>query len=417
MHPWPAPAPEPEPEPGFSGGRAAGIAIALLFLIVRIVYLYARQPFFDELYTQWMAGEPLSSIVPHLLHDSGPPLYYFLARLPSVIALRWESLLFAAIAFVLVLRKFPLAAALLAVYPAAALYATEGRAYALCAMFVAVGVLLLDEEQPFAAMAAFVLAAYSHYYGVLFFPLLLIKDRRAFFLAAALFIPGFVLAFHQPAEAMEWNVVHPWWVLLVSIAVAALLARTWRFAPAVLIPAALVAAFALVGRNVYFPGRFESILAAPLALWAAASLERWRPPMRRAFVALLMIAGLALIAAGVVDERRQPPDPRLRAASIAAGAPVVVASDYCYLAARVQLGQRVRAFPPEQAEHPGWYRPPTQEAALAAARSLPTTGFVFIADAGTLELAAVARVRRVQLRYRDGPAVVATVEPLTSTVH
>lgn len=394
-------------------------AIALLFLAVRIVYLYARQPFFDELYTQWMAGEPISSIVPHLLHDSGPPLYYFLARIPSVIALRWASLLFAGVTFALVLRKFPLAAALLAVYPAAALYGTEARAYALCGMLVAMGMLLLDEGRPWAAAVELVLAAYAHYYGVLFFPLLLWKDRRAFLLAMVLFIPGFVLAAHQPAEAMGWNTVHPFWVLGVSIAVVALMARTWRFAPAVLVPAALVVVFVLAGRNVYFPGRFESVLAVPLALWAAASLERWRPPIRAAFVVLLMIAGLAAIARDVVDEWQRPPDSRMRAAAFAADADDVVASGYCYLYARTQLGPQVHAFPPAQGEHPGWYSPPPMEAALAAARSLPSNAFVFVGDAFTPELAALQRTRRTRLLFRDGPAVVLQAEPagLTGTVH
>lgn len=415
----PAPEPAPAPAPGFSAWGAA--AIGLLFLAVRLVYLYARQPFFDELYTQWMAGEPLSSIVPHLLHDSGPPLYYFLARLPSVIALRWVSLLFAGVTFVLVLRKFPLAAALLAVFPPAALYATEARSYALCGMLVAMGVLLLDENRPFAAMAELVLAAYSHYYGVLFFPLLLWKDRRAFLAALVLFIPGFVLAAHQPVEAMAWNRVHPFWLLGACVAIAAVLARTWRFAPAVLVPAALVAAFALAGRNVYFPMRFESVLAVPLVLWAAASLERWRPAVRTAIVALLMAAGLFASVRDAADELHAPLDPRRGAAMVVQRfwAGDVVAADYCYLAARVQLGARVRPFPPAQGEHPGWYAPLPMEAALAAARSLPVTGFAFIADAGTPELAAVQRIRRTQLRYRSGTAVVLQVEPagLTGTVH
>jgi hypothetical protein len=393
-------------------------AVALLFLAFRIVYLYAREPFFDELYTQWMAKQPASSIVPHLLHDSGPPLYYFLARLPSVEALRWLSLVFATIAFVLVLRKSIVAAALLAVYAPAVFYAAEARAYALCAMLVAMGVLLLDEGRPFAAAVELVLAAYAHYYGVLFFPLLLMKDRRAFLLAIALFVPGFVLAFHQPAEAMGWNVVHPLWVLLASVAIAAALARTWRFAPAVLIPAGLALAFALAGRNVYFPMRFESVLAVPLVMWTAASLERWRPSMRTAIVAVLMLAGAFFTIRGIAEEMRRPSDSRVRAAAFASrlGAPVV-ASDYCYLFARSRLGDRVAAFPPQQGEHPGWYSPPSQEAALAAARSLPANGFVFIGGAGTLELAAVQQARRTRMQFRDGPAVVLAVEPLTSTVH
>lgn len=402
-------------------------AAALLFVAVRIVYLYAREPFFDELYTSWMAKQPLSSIVPHLLHDSGPPLYYFLARLPSIDALRWLSLVFAAIAFVLVLRKSTTAAALLAVYAPAVFYATEARAYALCAMLVAMGVLLIDEGRPYAAAIELVLAAYAHYYGVLFFPLLLFSRGRgagrgaqAFFLACALFVPGFVLAFHQPAEAMQWNVVHPWWVLLASVAIAAVIARTWRFAPAVLIPAGLVLAFALVGRNVYFPMRFEAVLAVPLVMWIAASLERWRPAMRRSIVALLMVGGAFFTIRGIVDEMRRPTDSRLRAAMFASRlGGEVVASDYCYLFAWSRLGSRVIAFPPQQAEHPGWYRPPSQEAALAATRSLPANGFVFIGDAVTPELAAVRQARRTQLKFRDGPAVVLAVEPrdLTGTVH
>ena len=93
--------------------------------------------------------------------------------------------------------------------------------------------------------------------------------------------------------------------------------------------------------------------------------------------------------------------------------------EYDYLFARTRLGPRVRAFPAEQGVHPGWYRPPSMEAALAAARSLPANGFVFIGDAFTPELAALRQVRRVQLRFRDGPAVVLWVEPagLTATVH
>jgi hypothetical protein len=393
--------------------------LALVFLALRVVLLFVRAPFFDELYTAWMARQPLGAIVPHLLHDSGPPLYYFLARIPSVDALRWMSLVFAAIAFVLVLRKSLVAAALLAVYPPAVLYATEARGYALCGLLVAIGVLLFDEERPYASAAAFAGAAYAHYYGVLFFPT---KNWRALLLAVALFIPGFVLALHQPFEAMAWNVRPQYLVLLVSVAPFIALARTWRFAPAVLIPLALVIAFALAGRNIYFPMRFESVLAVPLVLWAAASLERWRPALRTTIIAVLMIAGGAIAVRGIAVEMQRPTDSRVRAAMFAARfgpSATVVAADYCYLFAASELGPRVRAFPPAQGEHPGWYAPPSMEAALAAARSLPANGFVFIGDAGTPELAALPRVRRVQLRFRDGPAVVLWVEPrdLTSTVH
>jgi hypothetical protein len=101
------------------------------------------------------------------------------------------------------------------------------------------------------------------------------------------------------------------------------------------------------------------------------------------------------------------------------GANDVVAGDYCYLFAVTQLGLRVAAFPPQQAEHPGWYRPLPVEAARAAARSLPANGFVFIGNALTPETAAIKEVRRVQVLFGDGSTVVLRVEPagLTTTVH
>jgi hypothetical protein len=424
--------------------QLAAVLAALLFLAVRIALLLARPPFFDELYTLWMARQPFRSIVPHLLHDSGPPLYYFLARLPSVDALRWLSLAFASIAFALLLkRRFFLAAALLALYPPAAWYAAEARAYALCGLLVGIGVLLWDDERPFAAAIALVLAAYAHDYGALFFPVLLTKGRRgalAFAAAVVLFAPGVALALHQPPEAMAWHAGQPlfaplynlsfagWWspilpslpvAFLAIFSLAVALMRSWRFAPAVLIPSALAIVLALAGRPVYFPVRFESVVAVPLMLWAATSLERWTPKFRATVVILLLFIGGGVLWKAVEAEASQPPPPCTRAVEFAAHAPAIVASDYCYLVAATQLGPRVLAFPPEQAQHPGWYTPPAKEAALAAARSLPANGFVFIGDAFTPELAAVQQVRRVQLLFRDGPTVVLSVEPrgLTSTVH
>ena len=69
--------------------RAIELAgLTLLFLAIRVVLLYAREPFYDELFTLWMARQPASNVLPNLLHDSGPPLYYWLARFDSVVALR-----------------------------------------------------------------------------------------------------------------------------------------------------------------------------------------------------------------------------------------------------------------------------------------------------------------------------------------
>ena len=120
------------------GAAAAGILA--LFFAFRLPLLYYRQPFFDELFTSWISAKSFAGIVAALRYDSGPPLYYFLVHLFS--AGRIVSLVASLIAIVLLLReKHFLAAAFVAVFPPSVLFAVDARAYALCALFVTVGVL------------------------------------------------------------------------------------------------------------------------------------------------------------------------------------------------------------------------------------------------------------------------------------
>ncbi|HEY4641838.1 MAG TPA: hypothetical protein VII75_10880, partial [Thermoanaerobaculia bacterium] len=164
--------------------------IVLLFAAASIPLLIIRAPFFDELFTRWISAKPFTGIVSALRWDSGPPLYYFVVRLigdPSVTVTRILSLVCAAISLILILRsKNVIAALLLAVFPPAILFAADARAYAMCAMFVTIAVLAIDDDRPFAAALALVAAAYSHYYGVLFFPILLMGryDRRRWYALA-----------------------------------------------------------------------------------------------------------------------------------------------------------------------------------------------------------------------------------------
>lgn len=467
------------------------VAIALVFLAVRVALLFARQPFFDEIFTLWMARQPAASVLPNLLHDSGPPLYYWLARFDSVRALRWLSLLFASLQFVLIAcrggnggapRAGLLAAALLAVYPPAVLSSVDARAYALCALFVTVGVLAMAAERPFAAAGAFVLAAYSHYYGVLFFPLLLtgvIPERgrtvlhhedtkgtkeaqsplwslRAFvvrrfappglgrrvlavIVATVAFLPGLVLAMRQPAEATAWNreplfapLLNVSWtgvypeslfvaapVLLALVATLLLVAavsRSWHFAPAVLVPLVLVLGFHLAGRPVYFPMRFESVIAGPLALWATASLSAMRPLPRSALAASLALLGLGSTLAAAMSHHARPPEPyRAAAAQLRAHADArstVVASGFCYLESSVALNRPVIAWPAEQAAHPGW-----RAAAAGDPRDLPSGGFLWIGERQSAELVRLREARRVHLLFGNERAVIARVEDLTAPLH
>ena len=420
-------------------------AIALIFLIARIAILVSRPPFFDELFTLWMARQPVSHIVPNLLHDSGPPLYYFIARFQSITALRLLSLVFATVQFVVVGRRSKLAALLLALYPPAALFAVDARAYALCALFVTIGVLAWDSNRSLLAAFSLALAAHTHYYGVLFFPLLLIRRGRrmasavlSFLLALLLFLPGLLLALRQPAEAMKWNRESLFAPLTnlstagtyayalfagapVAVAVIALIvliaavSRSMRFAPAVLIPLALVFVFHIAGRPVYFPMRFEAVIAGPLMLWAGHSLSLWQPSWRSTLAIPLMLIGLLSIVIGVVDHRRRPLDPYREAALVlqrnAAGQPVV-ATGYCYLEAAVALDRAVIAWPAEQALHPGWRATVSPDP-----RALPRESFLWIGERYAPELNLLRGVKTVRPLFWNERALVAHATNLTGPVH
>ena len=379
--------------------------ILLLFLAARVPLIFLRQPFFDELYTQWICGR---SVLAALRFDSGPPLYYWLLQLMGTMplfAMRTISLIFGAVALVVLMGAEKLgewrfaAAALVAVFPPAVLFAVDARAYALCAMFLALGVIALAYERPFLAAALFVLAGYSHYYGVLFFPLLY-KRWRALAAAVVLFLPGFWLAWHQPAAARQWMqfawpdalFVRPPLALAIVIAVLLVAACVDRLKPVPqwVIPLALALAL-----GVYVPLRFEAVIAVPLALWLA--------PAKRVILVPLGVAFAAWTALGIVDHAERPVDDYRAAATFVAGRPEpVVASGYLYLETIMQ--RPAMAFPPEQAQHPGW------RAVAQSGSGLPTTAFLWIGERNAPELSIIRRARHIEPLYINSRAIVVKVD-------
>jgi hypothetical protein len=421
-------------------GRARSIAFAgtltVLFLTLRALISVAREPFYDELFSAWMARQPFASILQHLRLDSGPPLYYFLARFRSVEALRIETLLFASVPFAILLRQRRwLAALLLAVHPAAALFSVTARPYALCAALVAIGLLLLERERVFAAAGAFVLAAYTHYLGVLFLPTLLFArgplPRRlaAGVLAAVAFVPGLLLSSVQPRESMQWMQAEkldtgmvlsplsflsddpgaplPVIVLTAALTLAAA-SGAWRRAPFVLVPLALVVGLAFFA-PVFFPIRFASLIAFPLVLWLEESLTARPRAVRLFFAGALALLGAGAIYVGAIEHFDRPLGSYRRAARVlrenAAPGVTIVATGYPYLETVHQLGeQRVRAVPLEQAAHPGWRAVPR----VVSPAELPDGPFLWIAERDAPELAA-RRGRPAAVLYVNERAVILRV--------
>jgi hypothetical protein len=402
-----------------SRGRIAiGAAIAAVFLALRAALWLTRDLFYDELFTSWIARKPFGSILEVLRHDSGPPLYYLLVHLiPSP---RGISFVASCITLALILSKRSLgdarftAATLLAVFPPAVLLAVDGRAYALCALFVTIGVLALDDDRPWMAAVAFVLAAYSHYYGVLFFPLLL---RRRSVVVTLLFVPGLLLALHQPTEAMGWArgglrypdaLFAPVPLALLALGVVLLVAAVWRdrrnhFALMTLVPVAATIVFVLAGRPIYVPLRFEAVIAPPLALWIGTAVEAWTPRVRRLLVAAIVVVCAITTSLGIADHARRPPDPYAAAAS-RIDLPVI-ASGYMYLEVAARRDD-VQAFPRDQAMHPGWRANRPAGVLRDESASLPAQ-FVWTGERGAPELAILRERYVAQPLFVNETAVIA----------
>ncbi|HYM59410.1 MAG TPA: hypothetical protein VEZ11_00815 [Thermoanaerobaculia bacterium] len=464
------------------GGIAAGLGITALFLALRIPLLRGREPFFDELFTRWLAAQPFGAILRALRLDSGPPLYYFLAHIifavhDSIIAARVLSLTCVLGTLVLILaaqslgRIRYLAAALLAVYPPFVLFSVDARSYALCALFIAIAVVALErwsaDAEPvpgrplnpwlLAATGALVAAAYSHYYGALFLPLPaalgLIESpagrRRvagiaATLVAGVLFLPGIALALRQPPQATAWfgeqetspfaalaalgfaadyprALFAPAPALLVAFALVLLIAsiartasspRAIRFAVMTLTPVAVAMAMQLTVRQVWFPMRFEAVIAPPLAIWIAAALDGWRRPLRIAIAGGILLTGLGASWNGIIDHYRRPLDP-YRQIAIEARRTLdprspIVASGYLWLEVVSQRDASwhppVIAFPAEQAAHPGWRPAPSLDALLRERTALPSPPFVWIGELNTNEMKAILTGRSGTALFANGRA-------------
>ncbi|MGA7617367.1 MAG: hypothetical protein WBX15_19555 [Thermoanaerobaculia bacterium] len=465
------------------------IAVLTSDLLLRGVFALARRPFFDEKFTVWAALLPLPRLFAQLMRDSGPPLYYLIAHLlvplsaVPVQTLRAFSIAVGMVPLFVILRgqwlgrwRFA-AAVLLVVVPANFYYTTEARAYALCLSLVGVGVLAADRWLTdgggrflWLSMLAFLVAAWTHDYGVLFLPLPAImaavearwrealRGAVAGVAAGILYIPGFWLAWSQPREAIAWMAAgapaspsavaasiatqlgfaakYPSYVLfdapvvlrVISILVVALMAaaglaspRGRRFAAVVLFPSLVVVGFSLAGKPVYFPMRFESVLTVPFVLWMGEGVAQWKWPGRAVLFGTATAVGVLACASMILSQASAPPDPYEAAAlyvreNVPARVPIVT-SGLVYLEV-VMLENRtwdplVIPFPASQAHHPGWRAVEPARDLRKESEALRSLGsFVWVGEIQSPEFAVLAREFRIKPIQRAGPlGVVFAMKP------
>src|SRR5207248_1869102 len=136
-------------------------------------------------------------------------------------------------------------------------------------------------------------------------------------------------------------------------------------------------------------------IAVPLVLWLA--------PAKRVILIPLGVAFAAWTVLGIADHAMRPPDEYRQAATWAtqrANVPVV-ASGYLYLET-VSLRPTI-AFPPEQAQHPGW------RAVARSGSGLPAGAFIWIGERNAPELNIIRRTRSIQPLYANSRAIVVKV--------
>jgi hypothetical protein len=135
-------------------------------------------------------------------------------------------------------------------------------------------------------------------------------------------------------------------------------------------------------------------------------------PWRRLLAGTLLVIGAISIAIGVDSHRRRALDP-YREAALMLRRHVkpderVVATGYLYLEAAVALNRPVLAWPPEQADHPGW-----RAVARPDAHALPPGPFIWIGESAGQELSLLQGVRLVQPLFSNDRATIVRVGGLT----
>jgi len=399
--------------------RATAVAAIVAGVALRIVLVAEKPLWSDEIFTLTLARGPVAAILEALRSDSGPPLHYLLAHAVLApfgsapgghdVAVRLISLLASLLhlpLLVLVARRcgrpeagLP-AAALYSLFPLAADYAAEGRAYALASLLVLLAVeralSLREASRPGAAVALTLAAAaavWSHYLAI--FPLAGIAalvpgtpraSRNALLgglaAAAGLFLPWLPVALRQPAASMAWSqggalantplqvpvnlafgLTPPEGTLAIFVPLsllllAAILLAGWKGAlrPAVLVLAVglplLLAGHFLV-RTLLLPERPAVLFLPYVALLLAGA-----PRPAAVLSALASLAGLVLLARAAV--RPSPGEallnvllPLVREGRTVCAAGLV-GPELDYRLARAGLPGRVVLFPSDVARHRGW---------------------------------------------------------------
>jgi hypothetical protein len=389
-------------------------------ILVRLALLFVRPLWADEIFTLNLARKSFAGILAALRVDSGPPLHYVLAHLllaPSGPNPGPEDFLVRALSVAASLLHLPLffrvtrllgkpeaglpAAAFFSVFPLAADYAAEGRAYALASLLVLYSLdraLALREEPRFgtAVLLAVTSAAavLTHYLALL--PLLGLATlfvtsgrgaRKGFLVSAAgaaLLLAGWApVALKQPLASMAWSkggafrgaarhffvnlvfgaqVPDPFLIVLLplSLVVLATLLFVSRSGPFAVVAGALLTGLVLLSvaqaltGAVLLPERSALPFLPFVALLLGAAPAALGVPVGAAAAAWLIVRLPSLAATSPGETLASLLLPKAKEGKLVC-AVELWGPELDYRFRRAGVFDRVVFFPQAIARHPGWY--------------------------------------------------------------
>lgn len=382
------------------------IIIFLLFILSSIL----KQPWHDELYTQYVVKKPLFEIFNEIKKDNYPPFYYFLIHIltapfnHTIFSIRFLSSIFIFLSGIILIKTLKNEYTLfILLFPIPFYFSTEARAYSLIIFLSSLFFYeILSKKRVSLITIYLILLSYTHYISILYFSYLIFlaiyEKNRRYILGSIIYlilaIPLYFLFTTQPKESIFWASIFLNWksifnffsnfgpnlfenyvynffpiipvfiFFILNIYIICSNFKTKTFVK-ILIPFFLniffLFSFSFIYKNIYTPSRTESFFFVPFSLFFINFISRKFKYLKyfKLFYALILIFSLILIFLSFI--RGMPINKEIEKIThyVKEDMKVYVFGYWRltieYIFGKKGLKNEVITFPISQNEHQGWY--------------------------------------------------------------
>lgn len=382
------------------------IIIFLLFILSSIL----KQPWHDELYTQYVVKKTPVEIFNEIKKDNYPPLYYFLIHFltepfnHNMFSIRFLSSIFVFLSGIILIKTIKNEYGLFVLlFPIPFYFSSEARAYSLIIFLSSLFFYeILSKKRVFLIVIYLILLSYTHYISFLYFPylifLIIYEKKKRYILGSIVYLisvsPLYFLFTAQPKESIFWaspflnwksifnffsnlgpnlfeNYVYNFFpsipVFIFFILNIYVIISNFKTKPLIkiLIPFSLNIFFlfflSYTYKNIYTPSRTESFFFIPFSLFFINFISKKFKIIKyfKIFYALILIFSLILIFLSFT--RRMPINKEIEQIInyVKADTRVYVIGYWRltieYIFEKKGIQNKVMTFPISQNEHQGWY--------------------------------------------------------------